>query len=76
MQKLKKNIYISQCCEKPATKDPLKMPKENRVGRLGHSPKNEGMKQGLHGFRCTGCRKPCSCNRHVVDVEAKKTATA
>lgn len=53
--------YLSVCHNTLATKVPLTMPAENRLGHLGASPKDaEG---SLGSWRCGTCSKPCKVSR-------------
>lgn len=47
-------VYISKCCNAPATKPPAV-----------HYRSLEDAKDGTLGgsWKCTQCRKPCTCNR-------------
>jgi hypothetical protein len=54
------NVYTSQCCNVVATKPPCQF--------LGMKSKEAGT-QGLGTFRCTGCHKPCKCNRSKIALD-------
>jgi hypothetical protein len=47
--------YTSKCCAVQAIKPPCAF--------VGLKSK-EAETQGLGGFRCSGCKKPCKCSRH------------
>lgn len=54
--------YFSTCCEAPAKKPTLEMPRDNRIGRLGSSPKDAD-DSGLGGWRCSKCGRPAKVTR-------------
>jgi hypothetical protein len=54
--------YFSTCCSAPAKKPALTIPPDNRVGRLGSSPKDAD-ETGLGGWRCGKCGKPTKVTR-------------
>jgi hypothetical protein len=57
-----KFVYVSICCNAVAEKPALLMPRGKGVGTyLGAKPETET--QGLGGWRCSTCRKPCKVQR-------------
>lgn len=66
-------VYLSKCHGVRATKEPLAMPADNRVGKLGSRP--DADEQGLGGWRCSGCSRPTKVTRSKVEV-ASVAATA
>jgi hypothetical protein len=65
----KKTVYVSQCCNVPATKPPCAMERGQRVSReIGNVPKDREATLGK--WRCTSCRKHCKVN--PVRQEEKK----
>lgn len=68
--------YFSKCCNALSKKTPLQMPSDNRVGRLGSSPKDAD-ETGLGGWRCEKCGKPTKVTRTKVgEPEVAASATA
>lgn len=63
-----KFVYLSVCHNVQANKAPLTMPADNRIGKLGSSPKDAD-EQGLGGWRCGQCKRPCKVTRTKVAVE-------
>lgn len=60
--------YTSVCCNVQATKQPLIMPTDKRVGDFGSAPEE---REGTLGkFRCSKCGKPCKCSRSKAKQEA------
>lgn len=53
--------YTSICCGVRATKQPLVMPSDKRVGDFGSAP--EEREGTLGSWRCSRCSKPCRCSR-------------
>jgi len=54
-------VYTSLCCGLPAEKPACSVAKGQRIGVFpGAKPEGEAT---LGGWRCTGCRKPCSVSR-------------
>ncbi len=57
------NIYISQCCNVPATKPPLTVPNVEQSKKVnGLAPMEDC--GGLGKFRCSNCRKRCKVTPH------------
>jgi hypothetical protein len=57
--------YASLCCNAVAEKPALLMPRGKGIGNFGAKPENET--QGLGGWRCPACRKPCKVQRTKQD---------
>jgi hypothetical protein len=56
-------VYVSACHSAQAKKAALTMPDGVGIGReLGHVPKTENI-QGLGGWRCSECNRPCKVSR-------------
>src|ERR1039458_2752842 len=58
--------YTSKCCSVQAIKSPCMF-----VG----SKSKEAETQGLGGWRCSACHKPCKCNRHKNEKVAGEQQT-
>ena len=54
-------MYISKCCEAPATKPACASSNAPKLN-LGDKPEGDST---LGTWRCTRCRKPCTCTRYV-----------
>lgn len=55
-------VYLSACHNAFAEKPALTMPQGKGVGRfIGDKPETDT--QGLGGWRCSTCRKPCKVSR-------------
>jgi hypothetical protein len=60
-----KFAYFSQCCNEIAEKPTLSMPQGKGIGTyLGAKPETDNT-QGLGGWRCSRCKKPCKVNRQA-----------
>lgn len=67
-------IYISKCCGVKATKPACEVEKGAKIGTyVGAKPEGEAH---LGTWRCTQCRKPCSCNRSVNKQEKREAVAA
>ena len=58
--------YTSKCCSVQAVKSPCMF--------VGVKSK-EAETQGLGGWRCSACKKPCKCNRHKNEKVAGEQQT-
>lgn len=57
-----KFAYLSMCCNEIAEKPSLTMPQGKGIGTyLGAKPETDT--QGLGGWRCSRCKKPCKVTR-------------
>lgn len=57
-----KFVYLSVCCNEVAEKPALQMPQGKVVG-IYPGAKPETDTQGLGGWRCSKCRRPCKVTR-------------
>jgi hypothetical protein len=56
-------IYTSMCCSNPAKKPALRSVANFISPNLGNVPETDDQTEGLGGWRCSACGKPCKVAR-------------
>jgi hypothetical protein len=70
-----KFAYFSVCCNEIAQKPSLTMPQGKGIGMyIGAKPETDNT-QGLGGWRCSACKKPCSVNRQKKEICKENSST-
>ena len=66
-------VYLSACCNAPATKPACEVPQGGKIGTyIGAIPDPDERNTSLGSWRCSTCRKPAKVSR--VKPEPKSEA--